>query len=56
MTGCVTAKKSWPTWEEAEAVLQKIQSNPRTKVVPQRVYQCPWCDQYHLTSDPKEKL
>jgi hypothetical protein len=59
MTGCLTDKAAWPTHEEAMAVLLKIVNNPRTKVVPSRVYLCPWCEQYHLSSKehkPKGKL
>lgn len=53
---CIGSKSAWPTHEEAMQALLKITNNPRTKVIPKRVYLCPWCEQYHLTShDHKPK-
>lgn len=52
--GCPTRKARWPTESKAEQILQEAQirhaigAGPRRREV--RVYECPMCQGWHLTS------
>jgi hypothetical protein len=48
-------KIKFETAEEASQELRRIVStnyNPCKNIKPTRFYKCPWCNNYHLTSQP----
>jgi hypothetical protein len=45
---CGSRKLAWATKSDARRALRQVQSKPGTSV--QRVYRCPDCDTWHLTS------
>jgi hypothetical protein len=48
---CATGKRAFPTERAAKARLDLIRRSPRrTGKVPRRVYQCPLCPGWHLTT------
>ena len=56
MNQCKSGKVSYPDRKAAETAMNWIMSNKRDKKLKlKRVYKCPTCKNYHLTSDKKEK-
>jgi hypothetical protein len=45
---CPKLKRGYRTREAAEQALRVMRQN--RKLSARRAYQCPWCDQWHLTS------
>lgn len=59
MSTCRTGKKAWASQEEAEAKLEEIREEAKIfqrapASVPARAYRCEFCQQYHLTHQPKK--
>lgn len=46
-----TGKWGYDTKKEAEEALKVVRSSitKKSKGVPKRVYECPWCSKWHLT-------
>lgn len=49
----VCKKRRYHTEDEALALLASVHSNPLTRKVPTRCYECPHCHGWHLTSQSK---
>lgn len=50
----VCRKQRFPSELDATTALSSVQRCPRTGKIPHRVYQCPWCDGWHLTSQNRQ--
>lgn len=46
----VCVKRRYRDWLQAQLELQNIAKHSRHAHVPVRVYHCPWCGGFHLTS------
>lgn len=49
----VCRKRRYDSEEQAQDALEAVQRDPRTPKIPGRLYSCPFCHGYHLTSQPK---
>lgn len=48
----VCLKRRYPSSDAAADALAAIADCPRTKVIPWRAYECPFCKGWHLTHQP----